>query len=124
MVCGLCEMRTIHACCHISLLSEINVCTGCGMRNLHSLSCTVSAGWTSAKARVPYLILALLETLRAYPGQVRGAHITCLDLDWNQRQCEHHAVFICRLSRQQSNAAASVVVLTAMIATKCTLWQI
>lgn len=30
----------------------------------------LGGGWTSAKARTPYLILALLETLREYPGKV------------------------------------------------------
>ena len=30
------------------------------------------AGNTSAKGRIPFLILALLDVLRAFPGQVRG----------------------------------------------------
>ena len=32
-----------------------------------------AAGWVSAKARVPYAILALFDALRAFPGQVRLA---------------------------------------------------
>ncbi len=33
---------------------------------------TTAAGWVSAKARVPYAILALFDALRAFPGQVRS----------------------------------------------------
>ncbi len=30
-----------------------------------------SAGWVSAKGRVPHVVLALLDTLRAHPGEAR-----------------------------------------------------
>ena len=36
-----------------------------------SLGAGITAGWVSAKGRVPYAILALMDALRAFPGQVR-----------------------------------------------------
>jgi hypothetical protein len=32
--------------------------------------CLCVSGWVSAKGRVPYIILALMDVMRTYPGQV------------------------------------------------------
>jgi hypothetical protein len=48
-------------------------------RRLHQPPCSLEGGWypapigpgnAAAKGRIPFAVLALLETLRAFPGQV------------------------------------------------------